>query len=126
VDYEFENSFLGRPSAKFSMGHEAFGRWFTEDLSNDLILVDKILSSIALIENKTIGRKIFRGNAFELTLEFEQASVRALSLDYDSEEEPGDNLEFFDQELMSDCGLTDFKETLVSWREFIVCAQPAR
>ena len=120
MDYEFEHNFLGRPSAKFSMGHEAFGRWFTEDLSNDVSLVDEILSSISLIENKTIVRKAFHGKVFELTVELEQASVRALSLDYDSEEELGDDLELFDQELMSDCGLTDFKEALVSWREFIV------
>jgi uncharacterized protein YacL (UPF0231 family) len=119
VDYEFENNYLGRPSAKFSMGHEAFGRWFTEELSNDIILVDKILSSISEIENRAIVRKIFHGKVFELTVELEQASVRALSLDYDSEEELGHDLELFDQELMSDCGLTDFKETLVSWREFI-------
>jgi uncharacterized protein YacL (UPF0231 family) len=119
VDYAFENNYLGHPSAKFSMGHEAFGRWFTEDLSNDTILVDKILSSISQIENKTIDRENFRGKVFELTVELEQASVRALSLDHDSEEELGDNLALFDQELMSDCGLTDFKETLVSWREFI-------
>lgn len=119
MDYEFENNYLGLPSAKFSMGHEAFGRWFTEDLSNDGSLVDKILSSISEIENKTIVRKIFRGKVFELTIELEQASVRALSLDIDSEEELGENLALFDQELMSDCGLTDFKETLVSWQEFI-------
>ena len=120
MDYEFENNYLGRPSAKFSMGHEAFGRWFTEDLSNDIILVDKILFSIAQIEDKTILREQFCGKVFELTVEFEQASVRALSLDYDSDEELGDDLALFDQEQMSDCGLTDFKETLVSWREFIV------
>ncbi len=119
MDYEFEKSDLGHPTAKFSIGHEAFGRWFTKDLSNDIILVDKILSSISNIENKTIVRKKFRGKAFKLTIQLEQASVRALSLDYDSEEGLGDNLELFDQKLMSDCGLTDFKETLVSWREFI-------
>ena len=119
MDYEFENNYLGHPSAKFSMGHEAFGRWFTEDLSNDIVLVDKILSSISQIENKTIVKKYFRGKVFELTVELEQASVRALSLDYDSEEELGDNMALFDQELMSDCGLTDFKATLFSWREFI-------
>ena len=120
MDYEFENSYLGRPSAKFSMGHEAFGRWFTEDLSNNIVLVDEILSSILLIENKTIVRKIFCGQAFELAIELEQASVQTLLLDTDLEEELGDGLELFDQELMADCGLTDFKEALVSWREFIV------
>lgn len=119
MDYEFEINYLGRPMAKFSMGHEAFGRWFTEDLSNDVALVDKILLSIGEVENRTIVRKNFAGSAFDLTLDLEQASVRALSLDYDSEEDLGDNLALFDQELMADCGLTDFKETLVSWREFI-------
>jgi uncharacterized protein YacL (UPF0231 family) len=119
VDYEFESNYLGHPSAKFSMGHEAFGRWFTEDLSNDIVLVDKILSSISQVENKTIVRKNFRGKVFELTVEIAQASVRALSLDTDSDEELGDDLALFDQELMSDCGLTDFKAILFSWREFI-------
>jgi uncharacterized protein YacL (UPF0231 family) len=120
VDYEFENSYLGNPSAKFSMGHEAFGRWFTEELSNDIVLVDTILASISQVEDKAIVRENFRGRFFELTIELAQASVRALSLDTDSDEELGDELALFDQELMSDCGLTDFKETLFSWREFIV------
>ncbi|MFT6733817.1 MAG: hypothetical protein ACJAS9_002011 [Polaribacter sp.] len=120
MDYELENDYMGYPSAKFSMGHEAFGRWFTEELSNDIILVDKILSSISQIENNTLVEKNFPGKFFELTLELEQASVRALSLAHDSDEELGDNLQLFDQELMSDCGLTDFKDVLISWREFIV------
>ncbi|PHS18542.1 MAG: hypothetical protein COA86_07570 [Kangiella sp.] len=119
MDYELEYDYMGYPCAKFSMGHEAFGRWFTEELSKDIVLVDKILSSISQIENNTLIEKTFRGKVFELTIEIEQASVRALSLDYDSEEELGDNLELFDQELMSDCGLTDFQEALISWREFI-------
>ncbi len=119
MDYELEYDYMGYPSAKFSMGHEAFGRWFTEELSKDIMLVDKILSSISQIENKTVVEKNYRGKVFELIVELEQVSVRALSLDYDSEEELGDNLELFDQELMSDCGLPDFKEALISWREFI-------
>jgi len=119
VDYEFENNFLGRPSAKFSMGHGTFGQWFTEDMSNDIVLIDKALFSICEVENRTTARKNFAGSAFELMLDLEQASVRALSFDYDSEEGLGDSLALFGQELMADCGLTDFKETLVSWREFI-------
>ncbi|MGK0399728.1 MAG: hypothetical protein ACJA0I_002033 [Gammaproteobacteria bacterium] len=119
MDYEFKNNYLGLPAARFSMGHEAFGQWFTEDLSNDVILVDKILVCIFEIENKAIVRKTFIGKTFELTIDLEQASVRALSLDYDSDQELEDDMELFDQEQMSDCGLTDFKATLVSWREFI-------
>ena len=119
MDYELKKDYLGKPFAKFSMGHEAFGRWFTEELSNDISLVDNILSSITLIESRSVFEKYFCGKFFELTVEFEQVSVRALSLSYDSEDEMGDNLELFDQELMSDCGLPDFKEALVSWREFI-------
>jgi len=101
------------------MGHEAFGRWFTEELSNDNILLEKILTSISQIEKNKIVEQSFRGQAFELTVELEQASVRALSLDHDSEEELGDNLELFDQELMADCGLPDFREALVSWSKFV-------
>lgn len=120
MDYELEYDYMGYPLAKFSMGHEAFGRWFTEELSKDIILVDKILSGISQIENKTVVEKNYRGKVFELMLELEQVSVRALALDYDSGEELGDNLQLFDQELMSDCGLPDFKEALISWREFII------
>ena len=119
MDYELQNDYMGYPSAKFSMGHEAFGRWFSEELSNDIILVDKIFSTISQIENKTLIEKNFRGKVFELTLELEQVSVRALSLAHVSEEELGDNLELFDQELMADCGFPDFKDALISWREFI-------
>ncbi len=42
MDYEFQNNYLGRPMAKFAMVHEAIGKWFTEDMSNDVIIVDSI------------------------------------------------------------------------------------
>ena len=119
MDYDFQNDYMGYPSAKFSMGHEAFGRWFTEELSNNKNLLEKILSSISQIENNLIFEKHFRGQVFELTVDLEQASVRALSLTNDSEEELDDNLELFDQELISDCGFPDFKEALISWQEFV-------
>ena len=120
MDYELKKDYLGKPFAKFSMGHEAFASWFTEELSNDIVLVDKILSSVSQVENRSIFEKYFCGKSFELTLEFEQVSVRALSLSYDTEDELGDDLEVFDQELKSDCGLPDFKDALISWREFII------
>ena len=119
MDYELKKDYLGKPFAKFSMGHEAFSHWFTEELSNDIVLVDKILSSVSKVENRSVFEKHFCGKSFELTLEFEQVVVRALLLDYDTKEDLGDDLEVFDQELMSDCGLPDFKDVLVSWREFI-------
>lgn len=119
MDYELENDYMGCPSAKFSMGHEAFGRWFTEELSKDLILMDKILSSIAQIEGSIIVERVFSGTLFELTVDIESASVLALSLAEDSEAALDDNLQLFDNELMSDCGLTDFKEALIAWQEFI-------
>lgn len=119
MEYDFENDYMGYPSAKFSMGHEAFGRWFTEELSNDNILLEKILTSISQIEKNLILEMVFPGKFFELTIESEQASVRALSLSHESEEELGDNLELFDQELMADCGLPDFRSALVSWSNFV-------
>ena len=94
MDYELKHDYMGAPSAKFSMGHEALGRWFTEELSNDVNLIDKILDSISIIENKGAFEQTFCGKNFELTIELGQVSVRALSLESSSEEELNDDLDF--------------------------------
>ncbi|MBV1908219.1 MAG: YacL family protein, partial [Kangiellaceae bacterium] len=51
VDYQFRKNYLGQPVAKFSMGHEAFGRWFSDELSSNKLLAQQINRSIDDIQS---------------------------------------------------------------------------
>lgn len=119
MDYDFKKNYLGQHIAKFSMGHEAFGRWFSEELSNNLSLINSILDYLSKVESGALVSKTVTGTEFELEIEASQISVRALSLDCFFDDELPEDAELFDHELTSDCGLPDFKEALISWSEFI-------
>ena len=120
MDYDFETNFLDEPIAKFSMGHEAIGRWLSEELSTNALLLEEVLSSIAQIENNTMSKKKFIGQDFDLLIDLNEAIIQAHSLAYDYQDELPDNTALFDQELIADCGLPDFKQALISWQEFLL------
>ena len=101
------------------MGHEAFGRWFSDELSSNKLLAQQINRSIDDIQSGLAFEKAIVGHEFELVLSSNQVSVSALSLESEVDGELSDDLDLFDDELKSDCGLIDFKDALDSWCEYI-------
>jgi len=121
MDFEFKRDILGRPIAKFSMGHEPFGRWLSEELTCDVTKVNILLNSINAIESGHKGFVDLVGSELQLSLSINQVTVEILEQELDfhniSIEYSEDQL--YEAESNAECGLQDFKQALNSWLEFI-------
>lgn len=119
MDYEFSYDFLGQPVARFSMGHEAIGRWFSEELCNSLKRINELLNIIEQIEQRNINQRQIIGAEFELHIDINEVEIFAQALDFDHNEGLPEDTNLYDEESRSGCGLPDFKQALLSWKTFI-------
>lgn len=119
MDYEFTIDEQYQPVAQFSIGHEAIGLWFTEELRKDKQSIAELLDIIRQLEQRKILHHHAQGRTFQLRLNTEQAEVVALALDIDIDEELPENTELYDQESYSECGINDFKQAVLDWEQFI-------
>lgn len=119
MDYEFSIDELGRPRAKFSMGAEAVGRWFSEELSDDLQVINQLVAIIEALEHGEINDYQQSGNEFQLRLTQNEIEVVALALDLGFDEELPEETNLYDEESYAGCGLLDFKQALLSWQSFV-------
>ena len=119
MDYEFNYDILGQPIAQFSMGHEAIGRWFSEELCNNQQRIDELLNIIEQIEQHHIIQRRLIGLEFELHINKDDVEIFAQTLDFDVEEELPEDTNLYDDESHSGCGLPDFKQALLSWKKFV-------
>ncbi|SIS59091.1 YacL family protein [Neptunomonas antarctica] len=119
MDYEFTVDDIGRPVAKFSMGAEAIGRWMSEEIRANQHEIDTLLGIIEQLEQRMIGQHQQRGSEFQLRLNQYEIEVLALVLDLDMDDELPEETNLYDEESYAGCGLQDFKEALLSWREFV-------
>lgn len=122
VDYDFSFDEYDKPVAEFSMGHEAMGSWFTDELGTNQQRIEELLDIIDQLINHRIEQRLIEGTEYQLRLNQEDAEVRALSLDIDIDEELPENTNLYDEESFSECGLEDFQQVLISWHEFIISA----
>lgn len=119
MDYDFTIDEQLSPVAQFSIGHEAIGLWFTEELSNNKRAIAELLDMIRQLEQHTIFQYHTQGKTFQLRLNTEQAEVIALALEIDIDEELPEQTELYDQESYAECGISDFKQALLDWEFFI-------
>lgn len=122
MDYDFSFDEYDKPIAEFSMGHEAMGSWFSDELGGNQQQIEELLDIIDQLLNSRIQQRQIEGTEFQLRLNKEEAEVRALSLNLDIDEELPEDTNLYDEELFSGCGLEDFQEVLYSWQEFILSA----
>lgn len=118
MEFEFKKDIYGRPFAKFSMGHEVIGRYFSDEL-NCSNQINKLIKIIDEIES---GKRFYKElRSFEYQLSFNPAGLEIfdLSLEADFDEELPVDCDFYDQESQAECGLEDFKLALTSWLGFI-------
>ena len=119
MDYEFTMQ-TNNVSAVFSMGHEAIGSWFTNELGTHLDKIDSLLTQAKEIKNGQ--RHQLHIDGCDLQLDISRISVEIRNINEDRSLdglEEGDDAELYDQENNAECGLDDFIEALISWREFI-------
>ncbi|NQY27562.1 MAG: YacL family protein [Piscirickettsiaceae bacterium] len=120
MDYEFQrNSLTGTFVAEFSMGQEALGFWFVEELGECLEKYEAICQGIAKLQSNQLKHWRLVGKALSIELDDEEVRVFANELDSGEEVELEDGLSLYDGESEAFCGLADFHLALQSWREFI-------
>ncbi len=119
MDYEFSYDLLGQPIARLSMGHEAIGRWFSEELGSDLQRINELLNIIEEIELRKVSQRQLIGAEFELHIDINEVEIFAQTLDFDVAEDLPEDTNLYDEESRSGCGLPDFKQALLSWKTFV-------
>ncbi|WP_432470853.1 YacL family protein [Amphritea sp. HPY] len=120
MDYEFTRDLCGDYCAEFSMGHEALGYWLSNELGCRQSVIAEIFSAIEQLQNRQCWEYTLEGAEYNLLLTRDDATIRAHGLDSDfSDDEPEEELDYYDQESTASCGLEDFIEILNGWQAFI-------
>ncbi len=119
MDYHFTVDDHGRPVAAFTMGHEAIGRWLSEELGSNPQRTEQLLQRIEQLELRQCHRHRQIGSEFQLRIEHDEIEIIALALAAEVDDELPEETELFDQQLYAECGLEDFKQLLLAWLAFI-------
>jgi uncharacterized protein YacL (UPF0231 family) len=130
MDFEFKKNINGQPTAKFSMEHEAIGRWLSEEISNNQSKLVQILTLIEQFEQGNIAFKEIIGTEFQLSISHSGVEIKALNLEaayfdnfnhntFSGDDDHSEEMELYDKESYAECGLHDFKIVLLSWQEYI-------
>jgi hypothetical protein len=122
VDYDFTFDEYDKPVAEFSMGHEAIGTWFSDELGANQQRIDELVDIIDQLVHHRIQQRQIEGTEYQLRLNQENVEVIALSLGLEVDEELPEDTQLYDEESYAECGLEDFQEALISWQEFILSA----
>jgi uncharacterized protein YacL (UPF0231 family) len=116
MEYEFHYNSANQAQAEFSMGHEAVGRWFSDELGENLVKIDQLLAIIDDIEHGRLAQKTLYGVELSLSLNPDEVEVNAL---FDSDEELPEDTYLSENHSHAGCGLLDFKQALVDWQSFL-------
>ena len=119
MDYEYTVDEFGQLSAQFSIGYEAMGLWFNEELESNLTAISELLKQIHQLEERKKSHFHIEGKEFQLRLNWDGVEVLALALGIEVYEELPESTHLYDQESFSECGLQDFKQAVLTWQEFV-------
>jgi len=117
MEYEFLRDVTGQVKVRMSMGHEAVGHWFNEEVKGDMALLDEV--EAAMEQVKGSEREWQRqGHEYTLSLNGEDVMIRANQLAFDTDElEEG--MSYYDEESLSFCGMEDFLAVIAAYRAFM-------
>lgn len=117
MEYEFKSDLTGGRIAQLSMGHEAFGRLLTEELA-EAQSVSELLVQVQALQTSIETRQWQLGE-WVLTVEKGEVELQANALASEQEYELDPDVELYDEESLSSCGLEDLIQLLESWQRFI-------
>lgn len=121
MDFRFYYNERQLPCAQLSMDHEAFGLWLTDEISDDQTNLSAVLAAVDAILNGQRSDYEAQGHDFTLLLSRDDARVIANTLldDHTAEELQDEDLDIYDAESHAECGLEDFRDLLIEWRDFL-------
>ncbi|WP_034912337.1 MULTISPECIES: protein YacL [Erwinia] len=117
MEYEFLRDVTGAVKVRMTMGHEALGHWFNEEVDGDASVLDAVEAAVK--EIKGSERQWQRvGREYTLWMDEEEVIVRANLLSFEGDElEEGMN--YYDEESLCFCGVEDFLAVVAAWRAFM-------
>lgn len=118
MEYEFDLDPRGRPQARFSMDHEAFGHWLSSELGCNSALITQLLATLQQLKQRRGGEYQHRGHEFDLRLDADEVRVESHSMNH-TDDLLEEALNYYDGEAHASCGLEDFEAVLLAWEEFI-------
>lgn len=117
MDYEFLRDVTGQVMVRMSMGHEAVGHWFNEEVKGQLTLLDEVEAAARSVAgSERQWRKI--GHEYTLWLDAEEVMIQANQLAF-TVDEMEEGMSYYDEESLSLCGLEDFLNLVAKYREFV-------
>ncbi|WP_221800376.1 YacL family protein [Oceanobacter mangrovi] len=121
MDYEFW--FEGRkPMARLDDEQALMGRWLSDEIGDDFKHLKALITTVELLLEGGLRDYQWQGKETLLQLSRDEAQVSALSVMYDEDlqvlDEQQLELQEFDQQ--AGCGLDDFLDLLLAWKEFII------
>lgn len=118
MDYEFRrNSLMGTYRVHFSMGHEALGRWLLDEVGTDTEVISMLFHQIEALKNSSDEWQL-EGKELSLQLNAQEALVQENVLFHQEDEDFEEDIDFYNEESVSVCGLEDFEQMLHSWLAF--------
>lgn len=121
MEYDFYREADGSFDVKMSMGHEAFGNWMVENLTDQASCAE-LLVTIAEAGKTSLEIKSRTGH-YQLNVGDGEVHIRADALDAHTPEEIEESsyshLAFYDEEMTAECGLEDFVPLIKDWALFI-------
>lgn len=117
MEYEFLRDVTGSVKVRMSMGHEAVGHWFNEEVEGNLALLAEVEAAIDSVRGSE--RQWQRtGREYTLWLDEEEVIIRAnlLSVEGDEMEE---GMSYYDEESLCFCGVEDFLAVIAAYRAFL-------
>lgn len=98
MDYDFTFDEYDKPIAEFSMGHEAIGIWFNDELGANQQRIDELVDIIDQLVHHRIQQRQIEGTEYQLRLSQENVEVIALSLGLEVDEELPEDTNLYDEE----------------------------
>lgn len=121
MDYQFFYNDRQIPTARLSMDHEAIGLWLSDELGADFEKLTELISASKAVLAGEQREYQWQGRDFLLQLNRDAAEIIALVLLQESslEEIAEQDLDYYDAEQRALCGLEDFCDLLIAWRDFL-------
>ncbi len=98
------------------------GRWLSDEIGDDFKHLKALITTVELLLEGGLRDYQWQGKETLLQLSRDEAQVSALSVMYDEDlqvlDEQQLELQEFDQQ--AGCGLDDFLDLLLAWKEFII------
>lgn len=122
MEYEFRlDPITGQARAQFSYEQEMIGPWLEVEVGNNTEMLSALLLAVSNIEAGQDQEITVTGKEYSVTLSNHDAHIQPnISMNGCSEvpeELQSDDL-FFDENVISSCGLDDFRQILLSWAKF--------